>query len=118
LVWPKRSTRVTSRGKPPEGAVSTNGSSDSTETNGAGGRAWGLWAIGAAIPLSLGGFVLYWLRQRTRALTASPDPFEEWWQARHRARESGNGNGNGNGANGKGPGASRPRSDGSNPMFV
>jgi len=107
---------VTPRVKPPEGVVSTNGSNGLTETNGTGGRAWALWTIGAAIPLSLGGFVLYWIRQRTRALTASPDPFEEWWQARHRVRE--NGNGNGNGANGKRPEASRPRSDGSNPMFV
>jgi hypothetical protein len=112
----KRSTRVIPRGNPPEGAVATNGSNGSTETNGGRGRVWGLWAIGAAIPLSLGGFVLYWIRQRTRALTASPDPFEEWWQARHRVREGGNGNGNG--SNGKQPENPRPRADGSNPMFV
>jgi hypothetical protein len=109
---------VTPRGKPPEGAVSTNGANGATETNGRSTRAWGLWAIGAAIPLSLGGFVLYWIRQRTRALTASPDPFEEWWQARHRVRESSNGNGNGNGSNGKRAEGPRTRPDGSNPMFV
>ena len=96
--------------------MSTNGSDGSTETNARNGRAWGLWAIGAAIPLSLGGFVLYWIRQRTRALTASPDPFEDWWQARSRVRESDNGNGNG--ANGKRADAPRTRRDGSNPMFV
>ena len=92
--------------------MTTNGTNGSTETNGKGGRPWGLWAIGAAIPLSLGGVVLYWLRQRTRALTASPEPFEDWWQARHRARA------NGNGSNGTHTEAPRSRPDGSNPMFV
>ena len=110
MVWPKLETRVTSRGKPSEGAVTTNGTNGSAETNGKGGRPWGLWAIGAAIPLSLGGVVLYWLRQRTRALTASPDPFEEWWQARHRARENGNGS--------NGTRAETPRARPDNPMFV
>jgi hypothetical protein len=98
--------------------VSSDGSSGSAETNATRGRAWGLWAIGAAIPLSLGGFVLYWIRQRTRALTASPDPFEEWWQARHRVRESSNGDGNGKGAAAKRTEAPRTQSDSSNPMFV
>ena len=120
LVQPTLSTRVTPRGKPPEGAVSTNGSNGSTERSATSGRAWGLWAIGAAIPLSVGGFVLYWIRQRTRALTAGPDPFEAWWQERHRVRESGNGhgNGNGNGSSGKRTEGPRARPDGSNPMFV
>jgi len=100
--------------------VSTNGSNGSTERIAPSGRAWGLWAIGAAIPLGIGGFVLYWIRQRARAVTASPDPFEEWWQARHRVRESGNGHGNGNGKGTRGTRTEGPRTrpDGSNPMFV
>jgi len=103
---------VASRGKLPEGAVSTNGSNDSATTNGTNGRPWGRWAVGAAIPLSFAGFVLYWLRQRARADAARPDPYEEWWQARHKARE------NGNGSNGKRPETPRGRPEGTNPMFV
>ncbi len=93
--------------------MSTNGSNDSATTNGTNGsRPWGRWAVGAAIPLSFAGFVLYWLRQRARAGAASPDPYEEWWQARHKARETGNG------SNGKRPETHRGRPEGSNPMFV
>ena len=112
MVQPKRGRRVASRGKRPEGAVSTNGSNDSATTNGTNGRPWGRWAVGAAIPLSFAGFVLYWLRQRARADAARPDPYEEWWQARHKARE------NGNGSNGKRPETPRGRPEGTNPMFV
>ena len=103
---------MTPRGKPPEGAVSTNSSTESTTTNGTNGRPWGLWAVGAAIPLSFAGFVLYWFRQRARAGAGSPDPYEEWWSARHKARE------NGNGSTGRRPETPRGRTEGSNPMFV
>ena len=88
--------------------MSTNGSNGSTptnETNGTVSRAWGLWAVGAAIPLSVAGLVLYWLRRRAAAVTA--DPYEEWWSARSRARE-----------NGGRPETHRSRPEGSNPLFV
>jgi len=110
---------VTSRGKALEGAVSTNGSHNgSNSSNGSNGRAWGLWAVGAAIPLSFVGVVLYWVRQRSRVAAATLDPYEEWWQARRRARESAtNGNGN-NGANGARAETPRKRPEGNNPLFV
>jgi hypothetical protein len=89
--------------------VSTNASNGSTPTNGANwtsGKAWGLWAVGAAIPLSFAGLVVYWLRRRANASTA-PDPYEEWWSARSRVRE-----------NGTRPETPRSRPEGSSPLFV
>jgi hypothetical protein len=114
-----------SRGKPLEGAVSTNGSnngSGSPATNGSNGRAWRLWAVGAAIPLSFVGFVLYWVHQRSRVAAATLDPYEEWWQARRRTRENGangnNGANNDRGVNGTRPETPRARPEGNNPLFV
>ena len=89
--------------------MSTNGSNGSTPTNGANGtsgKTWGLWAVGAAIPLSFAGLVVYLLRRRASASTA-PDPYEEWWSARHRVRE-----------NGTRPETPRARPEGSSPLFV
>ena len=89
--------------------MSTNGSNGSTPTNGANGtngKAWGLWAVGAAIPLSFAGLVVYLLRRRANASTA-PYPYEEWWSARRRVRE-----------NGTRPETPRSRPEGSSPLFV
>ena len=95
---------------PLEGAVSTNTSNGSNATNGTKGKAWGLWAVGAAIPLSLAGVALYWLRRRVTAVTENSDTFEDWWQARHRARE--------NATNGAHRQSTGHRPEGSNPLFV
>jgi hypothetical protein len=88
--------------------VSTNGSHGSTpknEANGSNGKVWRLWAVGAAIPLSFAGLVVYLLRRR--AAGTAPDPYEEWWSARRRVRE-----------NGTRPESPRSRPEGSSQLFV